>query len=352
MNAVLNAAAPSGADAKWIGPSPSPSLAQIVAILFVGSAAILIAGLQPQLLGALAQEGRIDNVELGRAATAELLTIGIAAAAAGALLRPTGLRWWGAGASLALAAIDIVVGGQSHMDVVVNRALAGVAEGIMLWIPVGMIARSITPGRWSGIFLAVQTLAQLVFSAALPVMVMDKHGAAGGFVTLAIASVSAAAVSFLMPSRFANLPKSGDRDASLGAASPRSIAVLASVFLFMAFIVGLWAYFEPLSAQAKHDPHVYALAVSVSLAAQVLGATAASLLASRFSFFPVILASTVAGLLILFELSTMPGAAVFIALSAVFGFLWLFVMPFQVPMVIEADPTRQAALLMPGAQLL
>ena len=41
----------------------------------------------------------------------------------------------------------------------------------------------------------------------------------------------------------------------------------------------------------------------------------------------------------------------YVAAAAVFGFLWLFAMPFQVPLVIAADPTRRAALLIGGAQL-
>ena len=349
MTATVEVAV-AGSPDGWVGRPPAPL--EIAAILFVGSVGILIAGLQPQLLGALALEHRIGDVELGQAATAELLTIGVAAGLAGAILKPTGLRWWGAGAALALAVIDFLVGGQSHLGVILNRAVAGLAEGIMLWIPVSMIARSLTPGRWSGIFLAAQTLAQLGLSAVLPYFVIAKYGASGGFDALAIASIMAAIVAFLMPREFLNLPKAEEGVHARGAASPRAIAVLASVFLFMAFIVGLWAYFEPLSAQAGHAPHVYEIAVSVSLAAQVVGAFAASFIAGRVPYFPIVVTCTILDLAILALLAAMPGAGTFIALAGLFGFLWLFLMPFQVPMVIDADPSRRAAVLMPGAQLL
>ncbi len=349
MTATVEVAVSEAAEG-WVGKPLKPL--EIAAILFVGSVGILIAGLQPQLLGALALEHSITDVELGQAATAELLTIGIAAGLAGALLKLNGLRWWGAGAALALALIDSMVGGERHLGVISNRAAAGIAEGIMLWIPVSMIARSLTPGRWSGIFLALQTLAQFGFSALLPTLVIAKYGAGGGFDALAVTSVLAALVAFLMPRNFLELPKAEEGDNALGAASPRAIAVLVSVFLFMAFIVGLWAYFEPLSTQAHHAPHVYDIAVSASLAAQVAGAFAASFIAGRVPFFPIVLVCTIVDLLILALLATMPGAGVFIAATALFGFLWLFLMPFQVPMVTEADPSRRAAVLMPGAQLL
>ena len=38
--------------------------------------------------------------------------------------------------------------------------------------------------------------------------------------------------------------------------------------------------------------------------------------------------------------------------TGLFGFFWLFFMPFLAPMTIEADPTRRAAMLLGGAQLL
>ncbi|HUO92451.1 MAG TPA: MFS transporter [Rhizomicrobium sp.] len=350
MTALVEAASlPETAGGKWIGRDIAPL--EIVAILFVGSVGILIAGLQPQLLGALAAEHRLTATELGWAATAELLTIGLAAGIAGGVLKPVGLRSWAAGASLALMAIDILMRGESHLPVVAIRAAAGVAEGILLWIPVSMIARSTTPGRWSGIFLAVQTLAQFVYSEILPATAMAKLGATGGFYALAGTSLVCAGVALLLPQSFDPLPhESGDQLA--GALSLRAFAALASVFLFMAFIVGFWSYFEPISAEAHHPDYVYNQAASLSLFAQVTGAFLASFVAGRVSFFPVILVCTIVNLAILAVVATMPGPALFIALAGVFGFLWLFLMPFQVPMVIEADPTRRAAVLMPGAQLM
>ncbi|MEQ1493748.1 MAG: MFS transporter, partial [Terricaulis sp.] len=47
----------------------------------------------------------------------------------------------------------------------------------------------------------------------------------------------------------------------------------------------------------------------------------------------------------------LPDASRFVALASVMGFVWLFATPFLVPMTIEADPSRRAALLIGGAQL-
>jgi hypothetical protein len=350
MSATMQNAAALPAGAKWIGRNITSI--EATAVLFVGTVGILIAGLQPLLLGALAQEARLTAVQLGQAATAELLMIGISVGVAGAVLRPVKLRWWAIGASLALALIDAITGGETGYAIVANRAAAGVAEGVMLWIPVSMIARSVTPDRWSGIFLTVQTLAQLGLSALLPMTVMIHYGATGGFMAMAAAAVLSALVGLAVPASFEALPKHPQGEAGLGAASPRALAVLASVFLYMAFIVGLWAYFEPLSAQAHHPADVYGIAVSVSLGGQVAGGFVATLVAGRVPYFPIVIGCTLVDFIVLGVLATMPGPVVFIGLAAVFGFFWLFLMPFQVPLAVEADPTRKAAVLLSGAQLL
>ncbi len=337
-------------EARWIGRTIAR--VEIGAILFIGTVGVLILGLQPVLLGALAEEVKITASQLGLAATAELLTIGIAAGAAGAVFRPAGLRYWGVGTGLALAGLDALVGSQQGVAIIVNRAAAGIAEGIMIWITVGMIARSTTPARWSGVYLALQTFVQLGYSAVLPATVMVHHGAGGGFLVLSATALACCAVSLLIPPRYDELPKSAEDAAGPGAFSPRAIAVLASVFLFMAFIVGLWAYLEPIAAQAHLPARIADNAVSLSLAAQVAGAATATFVAGRVPYFPIFVGCTLVDLVILAIMGTTPGAALFLGAAVVFGFLWLFVLPFQVPLAIEADPTRRAAVLLPGAQLL
>ena len=66
------------APAEWIGERPTAL--QLGVILLVGVCGVMIAGLQPLLLGTLAQEGRISAAQLGHAATAELLLMGTASA--------------------------------------------------------------------------------------------------------------------------------------------------------------------------------------------------------------------------------------------------------------------------------
>jgi hypothetical protein len=334
------------APAEWIGARPTAF--QLGVILLVGVCGVMIAGLQPLLLGTLLQEGRITAAQLGHAATAELLLMGVASAYAGARWKAERLRAIGAISSLVLAALNIAtmwVGGET---VTLIRALAGVPSGVLIWITIAMIARSPTPERWSGIYLTIQTLAQFVFAAAITAWVISRAGANGGFVAIAVLCVVSAVAALALPNRFAPLVAD-----STGSNMPnaRGFVALAATFLWMAFIVGVWVYAEPLSRQAGHGPSVAGVAVSSSLACQVLGGATATVLAGRLRWFPVLMFCSLVYAACLLAFAALPSEFLYLVISSVFGFLWMFSLPFFVPMVIAADPTRRAALLVGGAEL-
>jgi hypothetical protein len=334
------------ASAEWIGERPTAL--QLSVILLVGVCGVMIAGLQPLLLGTLAQEGRISAAQLGHAATAELLLMGAASAYAGGRWQAERLRAIGVISALALAALNMATVWASGETVTLVRALAGVPSGILIWITIAMITRSPTPERWSGIYLTIQTLAQFVLAAALATWVISRTGANGGFVALAVLCVISAIAALLMPNRFA--PLVGDNSSS-NMPNARGLVALAAPFLWMAFIVGVWVYAEPLSRQSGHAPTVAGVAVSVSLACQVLGGATATLLAGRLRWFPTLLFCALLNVGCLLAFAVLPSESLYLLTSGVFGFLWLFSLPFMVPMVIAADPTRRAAVLVGGAEL-
>jgi hypothetical protein len=51
-------------------------------------------------------------------------------------------------------------------------------------------------------------------------------------------------------------------------------------------------------------------------------------------------------------LGSHPSEFLFYLDAAIFGFIWLFILPFGVPMLIEADPSRRAAVVNTGVALL
>jgi hypothetical protein len=332
----------------WIGPAPS--LTQAMAVMTVGVMGVMIAGLQPLLLGALAQEGRLTAAQIGHAATAELLTMGLAAGMAGAWLKAERLKLIALVSGLVLALLNVATLKTTGEMITLVRAAAGVPSGLMIWVTIGMVSRAPRPERWSGIYLTVQTLAQFLLAAALTAWVVGRWGANGGFLALAAVSAFCGLAGLAGPDRYAPLAHEDGVEA-------KGIPVagwvsLTAAFLFLAFIVGVWVYAEPLSRQAGHPPSVAGTAVSLSLACQVLGGAAATVFAHRIRWFWALIGCAILDFGLLFLFANLPKPELYLAATGLFGFLWLFVLPFLAPMAIEADPSRRSAVLLGGAQLL
>jgi hypothetical protein len=207
------------------------------------------------------------------------------------------------------------------------------------------------PDRWAAIYLAVQTLTQLVFGALMNGWIEPRWGASGDFGLLAWASVAAAAASLLLPGAFVALPKRHG-DSAGGIPPALGIAGLVVSFLVMMFIVSIWVYYDPIAHEAGLSSQVSEQAVLLSLGCQVLGGSAAAVLAGRVRWYPTLMLCAAVDLVMVWLLSTHPSAVLFYIDAAIFGFIWLFILPFQVPMLIEADPSRRAAVVNSGIGLL
>lgn len=330
--------------------APTPlNRADATIALGVGVTALLIAGLQPVILGGLEREGRLTSSQIGLAATVELLALGLTCGLAAAFMKPDRVRLKMTVVCLAHAAAMLATAWTSGVGVIALRTLSGVFAGLMLWMAISMVSRAERPERASGVFVTGQTLAQLILAAALPATVVPRFGINGALAVLTAISVVTALAAALGPDRFSPLPKP---DAGHGKLGLRPFAALAAAFLWLAFIVAVWVYLEPLAALSGLTPQQAGLAVAVALGLQVLGGAAATVAGRRWSPAPVLIAVGLANAAILAVLWRGPGVPVFMGAVAVFGFLWLFALPFQTLLIIQADPTRRAAMQLGTAQLL
>lgn len=336
--------------ASWIGPRPTAW--QITAIVLVGTIGILIPGVQPVVLGVLLTEGHINLSQLGHAASVELLTMGGTAALAAALLTPRRLRTACIAAGLVLAFGNYFTPLARGETVTVLRAVTGAAGGLLIWITASMVARSAAPDRWAGIYLTVQTLAQFLFAAVMTSWISPANAVQGDFGLLAMAGLVCVVAAYALPSAFVALPKAaGDDERSL-MPPPRGFAALAIPLLLMMCIVGVWVYYDPIAREAGLSARTSGMAVSISLAFQVLGGTLATVTAGRLKWFPVFVICAAVDFAMIALLGAHPSALLFLVDAAVFGFIWLFILPFMVPMTIEADPSRRSAVLISGVALL
>ncbi len=325
-------------------------LQQQIACLTIGVVALLIAGLQPLVLGGWAHEGRLSEAEIGLAAMGELLALGLTTSLAATFLKPTHMRM-----KVGLACIGHVVAtlaglGLSSVWLAVDRTVAGVFEGLMLWAVISMIVRSASAERWAGVFATAQTLAQMTVSAVLALWIIPRHGVNGALFLLAALSLTAGLSALAGPDRMAALPKASK--GTSGALALRPALGLAGVFLSMAFIVSVWVYLDPLARKAGLSGEMAGLIVSLALGAQVAGSLTATIISARWPAAPILMG--VAGLqaLALIGIGLAPTTMVFAACVILFGFLWMFAIPLHAALMIELDPTRRAALQIGAAQLL
>lgn len=343
--------AQAGPDDHLVHEAVGPALTGVQAgvTIALGVNGLLVLGVVPVLLGDLARDHRLTAAGIGRTAMIELLTMGVTIALAAMALKPARLKTVGAVLCLLLAGIDLAGVGASGVAIMVQRAAAGAVEGLLLWITVGMIARTVTPERWAGVFFTAQVLAQLLLALAFAVWILPRYGPNGGFVSLALVSLVTAPAAFWGPSRLAHLPTP---EGESGIPPARGWIALVATLIYVSAGGAVGVYLEPLADQAGLSPDVPHTAIWVSLVGQVLGGAAATAVSGRiryFSVFLVVTAVTLAGWWVFGQKSS---AAIFIGANFLLGLSSIFLAPFLVPMSIDADPSRRAAVQSAGAQLL
>jgi hypothetical protein len=319
------------------------------AAIALGVVSLLIAGVLPIILGALADEHRLSAPGIGLSVTFEALTMGVVTGLIGAVLKARHLRLIGLLATLSLAALDLAtIRMHSDPGIFLVRALAGIPEGFLLWITIGMIARTETPERWAGVLFTALTMAQLAISALFALIILPRFNANGGFIFLAAVSLVGLGISFFVPNQYPPLPGDGD-----GGAPPlRGWIALAGTLFFVASAGAVGIYIVPLAHQAGLTAGVARTANAASLAAQIGGAALATAIAGRVNYFVIFVVGAAISLCMWTVYGFSAPAAVFILVTAVLGFTAIFVTPFLVPMTIEADPSRRAAVQSGAAQLL
>lgn len=328
---------------------PSITGLQAAATIGVGINSLMFAGVLPILLGALADEHRLSASGIGLTAMTEALAMGLATAAMGLIRRPERLRMIGVLASLAVAGLNLAAMRADGVMLITLRGATGASEGVLLWITVSMIARTVTPERWAGVFFTAQTLAQLLLAIALAMVFVPLYGANGVFGSLAALAALGVVPALLSPTRFAPLPVRPDESEAPPA---RGWIALAATLVFVSAGAAVGVYVQPLAHEAGLGGGVARTAVWVALAAQVAGGALATTLAGRVRYFTVFIITSMVDLAVWAAFSQPLNAWMFIVANALAGLVGLFLGPFLVPMTIDADPSRRAAMQSGAAQLL
>lgn len=321
----------------------------IAATILVGSAAILVMGLQPILLGGLAERGVLSQSGLGYAATLELFGFAIGASV-GPFVMNGRLRLKASVVSLVLAAVNLsIYAASTSILVLFERSLAGILEGVLMGAVSLIITHTSRPERLNGLMVGLGTIPQVAMAYLVPALIVPRFGIASGFVVLAAFAGLAAAFSLGLPDRVKAHHEHSE--AKVRWTLPLA-GVVAVVFLENAGASASWNYVERLGHQAQVSPALVGVALSVSLAVQVTGALLGAWLSWRLSSRLVLIISNLAEGLIVGGLALTVGAGSFLTLTLLFGIFWTSQTVFQVNQLIRLDPTRRIALLLPPITML
>jgi MFS family permease len=343
------APAPPGVTALEMESGIAPAINQdswvvIGSSILIGPASLMILGIQPVLLGALTQEGRISEAALGRLATVEVLALAIGSAIGVRLLRKGPIALKVAAGSVLLALCNAAIyWAHTPLTLFASRGIAGFLEGFILGAAIVVITHSKSPDRLNGLFLALQTIPQAFLAYALPVSILPRIGADGGFAILAGLAAIAALCAFVLTERHPPIIEESTSAKKVWTAP--IIGILVGIVLQNAAIGGAWDYAERIAVQFHISAQTVGSALSVSLLFQVAGAFAVAWFAWRLPFRIVtILGPLCQGVVILLIAAAGKSALYFGAVS-VFGLFWLALSPFQVRLLIDMEPTRQVVLM-------
>lgn len=329
------------------GPPFTP--AEAAAALALGVLALLISGLMGLLLAALSEEGRLSASGIGLTAMLEALSTGLVTGAASIVLKPVRLRTIALIAAAALVVLDLATVRTSGQGVMVVRALAGLPEGVLLWISIGFISRTTTPERWAAVLFTGMGLTQLATATLLSALILPRFGANGGYVTVAAGAALALPVALFLPHRLGTV--AADTGTS-GAPPFRGWVALGGTLCMAASLTAVSVYVIPLARQAGLSVAAGRTAISVALACQMAGGGFAALLAGRVRYIGVFWACAAVFLVTWAAYAVHAPARLFIMLTGLSGFAAFVAGPFLVPMTVEADPSRRAAMQSGAVQLL
>ena len=324
------------------------SKGQTATVVAIGAMGGSIPALQPMLLGSLLAEGRISASIMGHSATAEAFGMVIGTAVAGAFLPPKRLPAITAIALLAVVAANIMTIALPAPIVPPARGLAGVGNGVLLWLFLSMLARASVPTRLYATFFLVNASMVFLLSAALGTFVIDRYGAVSGYAILTAIYIGLLLAARIVPHEYAALDSEG------GTAMPPPMGWLGllGVTLYLAGVMGFWVYSVQIGTQAGIPLKSMQMIVAAATGIQILAGLAAIALATRLTGIQVVMLTASAGLAAMLATMTSADIVIWAPAILIFAFCWMFGPPFHVAFLITADPSRRAAIFVGTAQLL
>jgi len=324
-------------------PSFGQPAVTVACAMVIGTNALMILGVQPLLLGALTEEGRLSVTALGRLAMVEVLALALGSAVGSRIMVGNGIR---VKTAMACALLALAHFGTYFADSPIAlfglRAAAGAMEGLALGATIVILTHTRHPGRVNGLFLGLQTIPQMIAAYFLPVIILPKWGANAGFGLLGAFTLASIPGVWWLKSPVRSVSAS-TRNA--WHRTPGVVIALSAIIVQNAAIGGAWNYIELVAAEHQFGTRAIGVAMSASLACQVGGALFVAWIGWRAPYRIVLWIAISLQVIIAIALARPTSATLYITEACAFGLLWLALQPFQIRQLITLDTARHAALL-------
>jgi MFS family permease len=305
----------------------------------------------PEFVGNIINSGQASAVEVGRIATAEFLPFGFAIVFANRILAQVPARWTG---GLCLLLQLVMSYGSAHADgnwLVGVRAIYGLASGTLVWAAYKYVSDLLHAGRMVGFYNIALMTSCVILSWLVPEVVQPALGHRATIMFLSgIVALPAICLILATPARWSDQEESSGGD-NEGRMATSSKFVLASVAAWGVFGTIFWVYAEPLSQNFANEPLARHW-LTFAFAGQIVGAILSSLLADRLPYRAAIMVGLCAFVAQISSIMIGVGVVGFIFWTTVYSFFGIFLMPFFVNALGDADPSKKSVVYFPATQML
>lgn len=305
----------------------------------------------PVIVGGIAGEFGLDNIQRGWIASADMA--GSALASLLVMCRIASLNW----RSAARAAVALVIAGNlasiwatEFGTLLATRVLAGFGGGFILSIAFTGLCHSRQPERYFGLYVLAQLVLQVLLLASLPA-VIARGGMSWVYGILAAGAVATGFLTAAFPSGLAAVVTAKhaikDVDARGGvdeSRSARATIALAGQAVYFVTVAALWGYYEGFGAASSLSLPQIGNALAISALAGIVGAVAVMFLGTHVSRSQAITAGalvSVAGSMLLIGGAGPLGYAIS---ASLFNFAWNFSFPYQMGLLSRFDSQGSVAV--------
>lgn len=314
-------------------------------LAFLATAGLFYVNIMPALVDGLVTGLGFSNAQAGNVAAANVY--GAASGALIAIFIVKRIVWRPVACALLIALIAFDLTStliHSAPLLTVTRFVHGLAGGLLVGVAYSVMGRLAAPDRAFGMLLVVQYGLGGLGIMWLPRLV-PTYGAAVLFVALAAFSTVTAAM-------FAFIPNYPRRDASGGAATPRTkqarpvvIAALMSLFLFQAANMGLGAYVLGLARHVGLAADFASNTVGIAAWMGVLGAALCVALGTKVGRFWPLLAGMLLTVVGTWMFHRSEVGFLYTVANDLTAVVWAFAVPYMFGMCAQLDYNGQLTVL-------